>query len=185
VQTISRRQVSVIALCGLPVAALVASCGANAAAIDAQALADAQGLASTSQALIAAVNQYAPGSIPPATQAQITTLEATIIASIKSLSASTPAPAGATTLQTIDADLNTILGAIGTGLTTAAPLFPVLLPFVPMYDAAVALLPAVEAYVNSVISPAVAAAPLNRVKAIKAHFTPDQARAVLGIHKVN
>jgi hypothetical protein len=183
VQALTRRNVSVIALCGLPVAAFLASCGANAAMIDAQALADAQGLSSATQALIAAINQYAPNAIKPAVQAEVTTLEASIIASIQSLSTATPAPTGATTLQSVDTALNTVLGAIGAALTTAAPMFPVLLPFVPMYDAAVALLPALEAYVNSVISPAVAAAPQNRAKAIKAHFTPDQARATLGIHK--
>jgi len=58
-----------------------------------------------------------------------------------------------------------------------------LAPFVPMYDAAVALLPVVEAYVNTIITPVTtsALAPLHPIKAV---FTPDEARSILDIRRV-
>jgi hypothetical protein len=164
---------------------LLSGCGANAATIDAQALADAQGLVSTTQAIEAALGQYAPNAIPATDEPKIASLEAAAVAALQKLAATTPAPTGASTLQVIDTDINTVLGVIGAALPGAAAAFPPLLPFIPMYDAAVALLPAIETYVNSVISPATpVVASLKAAKAIKLAYTPDQARAIMGIRKV-
>lgn len=181
---LTRRQAAIAALGLLPLAALLTRC-ANQAAISAQALADAQGLVAISQTIEDAINQYAPNAIPAADQAKVADLESAAVAALTKLSQSTPAPQGASVLETIDSDINTILGVIGAALPGAAAAFPALEPFIPMYDAAVSLLPAIEAWVNSVISPVTpTVSAMKHAKAIKQTMTSDQARAKLGIAKV-
>jgi hypothetical protein len=157
--------------------AILAACGTGGALISAQALADAQGVVTGAQTIIAAIQQYAPSAISETALANATAAEAAALAALNSLNTATAAQAGATTLQTVDTDIQTVLTAIGAALPAASAAFPVILPFVPMYDAAVALLPAIETWINSVIQQTTASA----LKPVKAEFTIPQARAILGV----
>ena len=159
-------------------------CGAQNATVDAQALADAKGLQAATANLENALVQYAPTALNDDQKAKIATLEAAVVAGLQSLTTSTPAAAGATTLQTIDSDLNQVLAAIGAALPGAALAIPALAPFVPIFDAAVAVLPVIEAYVNSVI-PAAAAAATQPVGALNSKYSVVTARSILRIPTLN
>lgn len=154
--------------------------------IDTQALADAQGLLSTSEAIVAAIELNDPAAFSTAQKAQITASENAASAALGQLSTGTLAITGAVSLQQVDTDINTVLSAVGAALPAASIAFPALAPFIPEYDAGVALLPVIEAWVNTtientqVMTPVVAAdvAPL---KPIKTPYSADQARKLLGI----
>lgn len=167
------------------IAGLLTACATNSALISAQALADAQGLVGVAQAIAAAIVQNDPMALSIPIQAQITAAENAATAAIASLTSSTAAIPGATTLQVIDSDLNTILAAVGAALPAAAVAFPVIAPFVPEYDAAVALLPAIETWVNGVLASATVTPPkasaLAPLPAIKTAYTVAQARALLNV----
>jgi hypothetical protein len=165
---------------------LLASCsGMTTAQIDAQILADAQGLDSASGALMSAFTQYDPNAISPALQAKINGAAAAASAALTSLQNDATIAAGTGKLQTIDIYINDVLKAIGAALPVASVLFPVLLPFVPMYDAGVALLTGVvEPYLNTILTPPVVAKPAVAYR-VKAHYSPQQARSVLGIPNLN
>jgi hypothetical protein len=163
---------------------LLARCGGQNANLDAQILADAQGLESATTSLETLLTQYAPNALTADQKTQIATLEAAIVSGLNSLTTTTPAPAGATTLQVIDSDINQVLAAIGGVLPGAAATFPALAPAVPIYDAAVAILPVIEAYVNSLI-PAATAAAAPPPKFVKTDYSGNiaGARAILHIQK--
>jgi hypothetical protein len=174
---ISRRE----ALLATPSLLILASCGAaGTAVIDAQALADAQGVTSTAVAIYNAVLQYAPKALSADAQTQITVWTTAATNAISALSGTTPAPQGASQLQIIDTDINAALGALGAVLPAAAVLYPPLAPFVTMYDMALPLLPVIEAWANSVIK-TVSAKPTVQLVAIKQKRTVDEARAYLHI----
>lgn len=166
-------------LFSLPLVALLARCGTNNAAIDAQILADAQGLQQSTAALEAALQQYAPNALTPAQTQQIGNLQAAVVAALGALTSATPAPQGATALQTADADISQIMSAIGAALPAAAQGIPALAPFIPIYDAAVAIIPIIEAYVNTVIVPTTASAAA--LRPLKKSYSPAAARAILQI----
>lgn len=181
----TRRQMLVNTAILAPLAGLVAcNTPSTAATVSAQALADAQGLVPVVQAVVAAINQYAPGMISPTVQTQITAAEQAAIAGLQSLSTSTSAMTGAATLQNVDAAINAILSAIGAALPAASILAPVLTQFVPMYDAAVAIVPAIEAWINSVIAPSAAKAGAAHIAPIHSVLPAPVARTLLGIKTV-
>jgi hypothetical protein len=165
----------------------LARCGAQNAMLDAQILADAQGLESATAAIEAELSTVAPNVLTPQVKTNIAMWEAAIVAGLDTLTEATPAPVGATKLQTIDADLNQILTSIGSVLPAAAAMFPVLVPFIAMYDAALAILPGIEAYVNSVISPVSPAVALVVPHYIATDYSTNlaSARYVLGIPTKN
>lgn len=167
------------------------ACGTTSTAdINAQALADAQGLVNTTKAIVAAIELNDPAAFSAIQQAQITASMNAANAALAQLSAGTLALPGATTLQTIDTDINAVLAAAGAALPAAAVAFPALAPTVPLYDAAVALLPLIEAYVNTVIentqvTPNLVAAAEAPLKPIQSHYDADQARKLLGVAQVS
>ena len=167
----------------LPVLAL-AACGSktSGALLDPQVLADAQGIVAANQLLIAGIMAAAPTAISPDTANVISQAEGAAIAVLGGLTTSTPAAAGATALQQVEAQIKTVLTAI-------APVFaavPSLAKFVPAYDAAVALLPLIEAWINSVVTVVTPpkAALGTPMKAIGKTYTPAQARDILGVEVV-
>lgn len=165
--------------------ALLAACGTNSAGLDATILSDVQGLVPATEAIEAALMSYAPNAITPAVQAKIAALETAAIAALNSLTSATPVATAASMLTTIDAYLNAALSAVGAALPAASAAFPALAPFVPMYDAAVALVEGVlEPYINSVITTASTMKPAAKMTlhTVKTHFTPAAAREVLHIH---
>lgn len=164
----------------VPVAALAAcATGTSAATLDAQILADASGAVNGVSAVATQVNALKPGAISSTVIAGLTAAKGLVA----SLSASTPAPTGATTLQTVDTDISNALTALAAVLPAAAIAFPVLAPAIPAVDAVIALLPTIESYVNplitSITSPTVAAAA--PIKPIAQVMSVAQARAVLGV----
>jgi hypothetical protein len=86
-----------------------------------------------------------------AQQTQITASITAATTAIGQLSAGTSALTGAETLQQVDSEVNTVLAAAGAALPALAVAFPGIATIVPEYDAAVALLPIVEAWVNTTI----------------------------------
>jgi len=178
----TRRSVLVIAGAAIP-ASLLAACGTNGTALDAQVLADAQGLVTVAGTITTAIEQYDPRAFSADVTSQIAQWEDAAKAGLATLSTSTPAATGASKLQVVETDINNVLQAVGVALPIAAAAVPAIAPFVPMYDAAVALLPIVEAYVNSVVAPSAVSARV-ALKPVGAAFSPEQARKVLGIPSV-
>ena len=121
----------------IPAIAILSACGATSAAtVDAQIVADVQGLSTTTASLLAAMNQYAPNAIPMDVQAQIKASEAAALAAAQSLSATTPVASGATTLQTVTGYLNLVLGAV---LTTPEVITQIImfLPLQALYEVSI------------------------------------------------
>jgi hypothetical protein len=164
----------------LPVVALMPKARASGvvpAGLDTTILADANGALNAASAVVNQVNTLKSGSISADVVNGLSTAEALIT----NLSGSIPAAQGATTLETIDNYISDGLNALAAVLPTASVAFPALAPAIPIVDAAIALLPTIENYVNplitSITTPTVAAvAPMNP---IQTRMTPAQARAVL------
>lgn len=159
--------------------AFLARCGAQNGMLDAQILADVQGLQQSTAALEAALQQYAPNALSAAQKQQIANLQAAVVAALGALTSTTPAPKGASALQTADADISQILAALGAALPLAAQSFPALAPFIPIFDAAVAIVPIVEAYVNTLTTTSAASAVV--LRPLKKSYEPNAARAILNI----
>jgi hypothetical protein len=175
--SITRRQI----LAGSTVALVAAGCTATGTLISPTVLADLQGLVPTVQAIVSAVTQYDPKLLNATEQQTLASLEASATAALTSLNANTPVTSAATNLQTIDSYLNEALSAIGSALPAAAVAFPELAPFVPMFDAAVALIAGVlEPYINSLITSATPA-PAAHHALPPSHYTVAQARLILHI----
>jgi hypothetical protein len=154
---------------------------ANFAAIDAQILADVQGLTPAIASMVTRINSMDPGVISANTMGIVTTLEGAAEAALSSISSVTPAPTGASKVQIIDAYLNAGLEAVGAALPVAAIAFPVLLPMVPMYDAAVAMvIGVIEPFINTFFAkPIVHSALPLLVPSVR--FSPAEARSIFNI----
>lgn len=163
-------------------AAMVAACGngASAATIDTQVLADATGVVNGVSTVATQVNQLSPGKVSASVIAGLTAAKGLV----SSLVASTPALAGATTLQTVDNYISAALTALAAVLPAAAAAFPVLAPAIAVVDGAIALLPGIEAWVNPLITQTTAVAAAAPVPPIAQTLTPAQARQKLGIATV-
>ena len=156
-------------LCGSALALpfVLGGCPAGTTLTDAQVLADAQGIVNGLASVAAQVNAANPGTVPSAASAGLT--DATAL--LATLTASTPAPAGASTLARIDTDISNVLAAISPIVSTVYPIAG------PVIAAVQTLLPVVEAWVNPLITSATG------VSAI-APVSPDAAaaaRKVLGV----
>ena len=182
----------------LPIAALsvalLAGCstgtGTMGAPIPAQITTDLQGgltALSTLESLILATN---PKAISTADQATINAVLADAQSALSTVSATTPAASGASTLSTIDGYLNAGVGI----LAKVADNVPGLSNFAPEINAVDALLPTVEAFVNpflaaapatvsvtASLSPVDAAIARYKGRAHSGKFTPAEARMKLRI----
>jgi hypothetical protein len=168
----------------VPAALALAACGTTSGSLlDPQVFADAQGIVAATDALVKGIMTHAPTAITADTQKAITEAEAAALAVITNLTTSTTITVGATALQKVDGYISTILSAVGPVIATAATTIPALAVIVPIYDAAVALLPFVEAWVNSVIATVTSpkAALGGPLKMVKMAYTPAQARGILGV----
>lgn len=180
---LTRRHALLGASAIIPVLALAACGTATGTLLDPQVLADAQGIVAAADTLVKGIMTSAPNAITADTQKVITEAEAAALAVIANLTTSTAITVGATSLQKVDGYINTILSAIGPVIAAAATTIPALAVVIPVYDAAVALLPLVEAWVNSVVATVTPpkAALGGPLKMVKMAYTPAQARAVLGV----
>lgn len=182
---LSRRAILRTSALAIPAAAL-AACTTAGVSVYQQVLADLQGMVPELGDIFSAIQTLSPKAFTQQQAAQITSALDLAGKLLASLSANTPAPTAAQTIETIESEVNTVLRDFGAVLPGAAAAFPALAPYIPIYDAVVALLPGIELWVNQVIGvvpPAASAAP--PVQPIQSRFTPDQARARLGIHTVN
>jgi hypothetical protein len=159
------------------VLAAIAACTTAGMTTEQQVLADVQGLMPVMTDLLEAVVADAPNAIPAATMAKLQTLQAAAQTALTKFASLTDVTPG-TDLQTIDTYLNAALNAIGAALPTAAAAFPALAPYVPMYDAAVAL---VENVIEPYLATLIAAPAVRVMHAVTLHYTPVQARAILKI----
>jgi hypothetical protein len=123
------------------------------------------------QKAIQGIETADPTLIKAPDQATINTALTTALSLVKGISAATPASSGASTVQTIDTDINTVLDIVAT-----LPVIPP--PYNLAVQAAAALAPVLEAFVNSTLGLAAAAAPGPRVT-LRAGLTSDQARVQL------
>lgn len=144
--------------------------------INPQILADAQSVVKESSVIVTILNQSAATKISNMTA--VTTAEAAASAALAGLSSVTLASAGATTLQKILTDINTILDAAGPVLTVVAAANPQIAAAVDAYDLIVPFLPAIESWVVSILTPGTASVRKPR-NPIHTHYTQDQARAKL------
>lgn len=165
--------------------AVAACAGTTAATLDAQIVADTNGAVGLAKSVVAAIVGVDPSALT-ASLPSITAAENALTAAMASLSGSTPVATGASTLQTIDGYLNTIMSAVGAALPAAAVAFPTLAPFVPMYDAAVALIVnSLEPYINGLLTNApVTAAALAPLHVLQAMPTIPAARSKLNVPTV-
>lgn len=123
---------------------VLVGCATPTATTDTQVLADATGIVANLTSVVAEINALKPGAVPPNVTADLTAAQALVV----TLSATTPAATGATTLQKIDADISGVLNA-------AAPVAATIDPGAGIIIAAIqALLPSVEAWVNPLITSA-------------------------------
>lgn len=172
------RRGSLIALLGASALAACSSSGSAPPTLT-QVVQDLQGLVPVVQGIVATVVAQDPQAIGAATLAKITQLEDSATAALASLSAAVPTLDPAKSVQAVEAYLDAALTALGAALPAAAAAFPVLAPYVPMYDAAVALIQdVVQPYLNGLLTTPVAHA---AHRALKAKYTPAQARAILRI----
>jgi hypothetical protein len=163
-------------------AAMVAACGngATAATIDTQVLADATGIVNGVSTVAAQVNQLSPGKISASVIAGLAAAKGLV----SSLAASTPALAGATTLQTVDNYISAGLTALAAVLPAAAVAFPILDGAIPIIDGAIALLPGIEAWVNPLITQVTAVSAAAPIHPIAKAMSLTQARQALGVATV-
>jgi hypothetical protein len=146
--------------------------------IDPQILANAQAAVSESAVISSLVEQHASSKLKPADVAKLTTAQAAAAALLSGLSAATFAAPAATTLQKIDAAINTVLDVAGPVLTIVAAADPALAPAVTAYDLIIPLLPAIEAWVNSIILGSTKAAAAPR-QPIRTAYTAAQSRGII------
>lgn len=158
-------------------AAALAACSSSAL-INPQVLADMQALVETAKQIIAAIVLQAPKAMSATALANAADAESAASAAIGSLSGASTAAVGASTLQVVDAKIGAVFAAVGAALPAAALAIPGLKPYVVMFDAAVALLPVAEAWINGVIGSKVATASAS-VTPIAATYPPAVARAAL------
>jgi hypothetical protein len=123
------------------------------------------------QKAIQGIETADPTLIKASDQATINTALTTALSLVNGLSSATPTSSGASTVQTIDTDINTILD-----IAAALPVIPP--PYSFAVQAAAALAPLVEAFVNSTLRLAAAAPPGPRTR-LRAGLTPEQGRAQL------
>jgi hypothetical protein len=156
--------------------------------VDPVILADAQSAVLEVKTIVTLVEQNDPTAITPAVAANIATSLAAAQALVSGLSSTTPAVAGATTLQQVLGDVNLILNAVQPVLAVVAVADPALAPAVTAYDLALPLLPGLEAWITSVVgtvvanttAPAAARAPL---RPFKTGYTLSAARAEIAKQK--
>ena len=176
----SRRKILAATTAVIPVGFL-AACGANAAKTDAQVLADASGIVNNLLALVPAIEIADPSLLPSALSATIVSGLNTAKTLLGNLSASTPAVTGASTLKIVESYVNAALNALSSVTPAAAAAFPGLSPYVATIEAVTALVPVVEAFVNSSIAVTTPTASL----AVKTpSMSVADARKVLGIPTV-
>ena len=119
--------------------------------INPQILADAQAAVAETNMVVSVIKQYSPNAITPEMQTNINTATDSAKALLTSLSTATLAPNGASTLQQIETDLNVVLNAVGPVLRVVAAADPRIATAVTAYDLIVPLLPAIEAWTNTII----------------------------------
>jgi hypothetical protein len=147
--------------------AALAACTTNMATIASDANLVVTGL----QKAIDGIETADPTLIKASDQATINTALTAALALVNGISAATPASTGANTIQTIDTDINTVLDIVA-----VLPVIPP--PYNLAVQAAAAVAPLLEAFVNSTLHLAAAAPPGPRAK-LPAGMTPDQGRAQL------
>jgi hypothetical protein len=118
------------------------------------------------------IEAAAPNLVSAADQATITSVIAAAQGLATSLSSATPTASGATTVQTIDGDINTVLN-----IAAAIPLIPQ--PYDLAVEAVATLAPLLEAFVNSTLGLASAVKSPLRAKLTPNAMSADQARSVL------
>jgi hypothetical protein len=156
---------------------------ASSAVTPSQVAADLTGLVATLQQMEPIVVAADPGAFTAAQKEAMANDLANAQKVLAQLSAGMPAAAGASLANEIDGYLNDAVNTIA----AIAPLVPVLSSWVPTIDAIDAVLPTVEAFVNSNLpsAPTIAGIPIpSLVKARGARavpMTPDQGRQFLGI----
>lgn len=158
----------------------------TAVVIDSQVLADANGIIGAIPKILAGIQEFDPNLIPVGSSAanEITTAETVAAQAVANLSNDTPAQAAATTLSVVETDVTTCLQVLGAVLPAAAVAFPALAPYVGFYDAAVALLPGVEAWVSATLTtltPQTTSSATKPPAPIRFHYTQKQARQLLGV----
>jgi len=145
----------------------LAACGTSMATI----ASDANLIVTSLQKAIQGIETADSTLISASDQATINTALTAALSLAKGLSATTPTSSGASTVQTIDTDINTVLD-----IAAALPVIPP--PYGAAVQAAAALAPVLEVFVNTTLGLAAAAPPGPRAK-LPAGMTPDQARAQL------
>ena len=157
---------------------LFASCSSTSTTTPAQVLGDAQGLLASVSATVTEIAAVDPKAFPPG---QVASIQASLTAaqqSLATLATTTAAATSASTLAQIDTAINGALSVISAVLPPASVAYPPLAGAIPIVDAAIALLPTIEAFVNPLLTNLTAGAPLHPITST---MTPAQARAALGI----
>jgi hypothetical protein len=199
------RRLALLGTTSLATAGLVTLAGcASTSGVPAQILADAKGAINGLRKAASDISTLEPSILPPSGLAKIENPQGTgyldlALALANGISTTTTAPAGATTLQTVEADVNLAMDDLA-GVTPAlAAAFPALEPAVLLIDAAVVLMPIVETFINSALP--TSGNPAARIGLAKARaaaraptiigadgkprpMTPSDARAILRVPTV-
>lgn len=175
-----------------PALGLMMLCGCattNPSVTPAQVAADLTGVLTTLQQMEPAVVKADPSAFTPQQISAMTNDLANAQKALQGFTAGMPTQPGATLAQQIDGYLNDTVNT----LAAVAPLVPVLAPWSDDIDAIDAVLPTVEAFVNTTLAkpPTIAGVPvpvisLARGKRVsRLALTPDEGRQFLGIPVVH
>jgi hypothetical protein len=161
--------------------AVLAGCNfTTASVLNTQVLASAKAAVSETGTIVSILHTAMPNVL---VLDQITVAQQVAASLLDTLTTTTPAAAGATTLQKVEAAINTILDLSRPVLQAAATTDPVLAPAIVAYDVIVPLVPAIEAWINQTLVPATPTTTIPHVAArvlrmpLHTVYTVDQALA--------
>lgn len=168
--TLSRR-----ATFGGPLILLLSRCGANGPNI-AQAVADAQIVATGVQEAYRALKEFDPALTSSASDQQVQAIFARLPDALAQLKAATDPKDQADRLRTVEADVNGVIN-LAAGIVRMVPGVP---PEIVLgFQAAAVLLPIIEAAANQLVPATVGGPTVPAVFANRTGMTADQARARL------
>jgi hypothetical protein len=176
-----RRRHLLVCATSFSTAALLDAC-AGGATTDAQVLADATGIVNSLLSEVPLLAATAPAVVTPALAGQVIGYLTSARTLVLALSSATPAAAGASTLAQVEGFINQALAGLTAITPAVAAAYPPLAAALPIIAAVNALLPVIEAFVNTYV-PAASAVHMAKASAAGG-MDPVVARKVLGIPTV-
>lgn len=162
----------------------LAACGPQGAAggvTPAQVIADARGIVRGIQGALGPLAAAVPGLISPAVAAQVSDWMGLAAKALDTITAQQSPDQTAPVIQQVEGYVNQALAALAAVTPDLAQRIPAVAPYVVTVQAVIALMPALEAFANTVLTPTRAAAAR---ASLASPMTEAQARVALGVPAV-